>query len=101
MACEKHSGNNADIVEFECCPACLMESVESLREQLIQMCRVFHAEDCVCKWCNIVKERAAKSMEEMGFKPVEQPKKPYNPDDYPLNSDSTCVDKRNLRSGER
>jgi hypothetical protein len=81
----------------------------ALREQLIQLCRVFHGEDCVCKWCNIVKERAAKGVGEMGFrafrlveqvpKPVE-PKKPYNSDDYPLKHNAV-VDKRDLRAGER
>lgn len=34
------------------------EDIAGLQEQLIKMCRVFHSIDCVCKWCNIAKERA-------------------------------------------
>lgn len=60
--------------------------INELREQLIKLCRVFHAEDCICKWCNIVKERAEKG--KMGFTPAEQTKKPFNADDYPLKPDS-------------
>ena len=32
---------------------------------------------------------------------IEKPKKPYNPDDQPLNSGSTFIDNRGLRKGER
>lgn len=94
---ERQERNITEVVDF-------VKQIEAenkqLREQLTQMCRVFHMEDCVCKWCNIVKERAAKGMEKMGFEPVE-PKKPYNADDQPLKSGRTFTDNRNLRRGER
>lgn len=51
----------------------LQTELAKLEEQLIKMCRVFHAMDCICKRCNIVKERAAKGVEDMGFTPAEQP----------------------------
>lgn len=34
------------------------EAIENLQEQLIKMCRVFHSIDCMCKWCNIARDRA-------------------------------------------
>lgn len=54
-------------IEWHGASACVANEINELREQLIQMCRVFHAEDCICKWCNIVKERAEKGVADMGF----------------------------------
>ena len=69
----------------------LKDHIAKLEEQLIKMCRVFHAADCICKWCNIVKERAGKGVEDMGFTPAEPPKKKngWKPEDTPLKSDDT------------
>jgi hypothetical protein len=94
--CGYHGIENAQQVLIM---ASLEKEITALREQLISLCRIFHGEDCVCKWCNIVKERAGKAVK-AEFNPF-KPEKPFSSKDYPLNSGSTVVDKRDLRKGER
>ena len=70
---------------------------------------------CVCFPCSETPEKAILEKDENGFtkcplckcsygnpKPhnLVKSKKPYNPDDYPLNH-GTVTDKRDLRRGER